>query len=215
MLKKKFFGLVAVAMGAGAVLSSCSNEKPGWEYMPDMYRSPALEAYQEYELGEDSISSARKPVEGTVPRGFMAYETMAADDQGYQAAKANLTMPSRIKMDSVAMADAAKLYGIFCSHCHGEKGDGQGVLVEKGKFLGVPSYADRVITPGSIFHVVTYGKGVMGSHASQLTPEERWKVAQYVMDLKATLAGGGEKKEADAAADSTATAKTDSTNTKG
>jgi hypothetical protein len=29
--------------------------------------------------------------------------------------------------------------------------------VMREKFLGVPSYKDRVITEGSIFHIVTYG----------------------------------------------------------
>jgi hypothetical protein len=36
------------------------------------------------------------------------------------------------------------------------------------KFLGVPSYKDRVITEGSIFHIVTYGINSMGSHANQV-----------------------------------------------
>ena len=46
---------------------------------------------------------------------------------------------------------------------------------------------DRVITTGSIFHVVTYGLNSMGSHANQLSKEERWQVADYVMKLKSEL----------------------------
>jgi hypothetical protein len=42
------------------------------------------------------------------------------------------------------------------------------VLVMREKFLGVPSYKDRVITEGSIFHIVTYGINSMGSHANQV-----------------------------------------------
>jgi mono/diheme cytochrome c family protein len=51
----------------------------------------------------------------------------------------------------------------------------------------VPSYADRVINEGSVFHVVTYGLNSMGSHANQLSQEERWLVAAYVMQLKSKL----------------------------
>ena len=80
--------------------------------------------------------------------------------------------------------DAMKM---TCSSCHGEKGDGKGNLVVKEKFLGVPSYKDREITDGSIFHVVTYGLNSMGSHANQLSQEERWVVADYVLKLKAGL----------------------------
>ena len=44
-------------------------------------------------------------------------------------------------------------------------------------FLGVPSYADSDITEGSIYHVLMYGKNLMGSHASiKLTEEERWQI---------------------------------------
>lgn len=71
--------------------------------------------------------------------------------------------------------------------CHGSSGNGKGKLVEKEKFLGVPSYADRVITAGSIYHVITYGLNSMGSHANQLNPQERWLVADYVLKLKSEL----------------------------
>jgi hypothetical protein len=37
---------------------------------------------------------------------------------------------------------------------------------------------------GKIFHTLTYGKGTMGSHASQLTQEERWKLVFYVQKLQ-------------------------------
>ena len=54
-------------------------------------------------------------------------------------------------------------------------------------FLGIPSYKDRVINKGSIFHVQTYGLNAMGSYANQLNPHERWLVAAYVMKLKSEL----------------------------
>jgi len=53
--------------------------------------------------------------------------------------------------------------------------------------LGVPNYKDREINAGSIFHVETYGLNMMGSHANQLSKQERWLVASYVMDLKSKL----------------------------
>jgi len=33
---------------------------------------------------------------------------------------------------------------------------------------------------GQMYHVVTYGKGNMGSYASQLEKKQRWMVIQYV-----------------------------------
>ncbi len=188
MLKRTIVHSVAVAIGGLVLVTSCADDSRGLEYMPDMYRGPAVETYQP--LGEDGHISAMKPVEGTVPRGFMSYTAYAPDQAGYDSAKETLKMPENFPKDEVTLEEAAKLYGIFCAHCHGVKGDGKGILVEREKFLGVPSYADRDINAGTIFHVVTYGKGVMGSHASQLTPKERWMVTEHVLKLKAELSGG-------------------------
>ncbi len=210
MLRKNIFAAFTLITGGLLVVTtSCSEQSPGWEYMPDMYRSPAVEAYQPNSWFADSMG-ARKPVEGTISRGFMSYDSYANTNEGYEAAKAGMLMPAGIKRDSVTLAEGAKLYGIFCSHCHGEKGDGNGILMQREKFLGIPSYADREITPGSVFHVITYGKNLMGSHASQVTPEERWEITQHVMKLRQELVGGGseeaaaESEDATAVADSTA-----------
>ena len=71
--------------------------------------------------------------------------------------------------------------------CHGDKGDGQGILMTREKFLGIPSYADREITGGSIYHVLMYGKNAMGSHAGQVNAPERWQIAQHVLHLRNEL----------------------------
>jgi len=36
----------------------------------------------------------------------------------------------------------------------------------------------------NIFHVITHGKGRMWAHGSQVTPEERWKIAHYIHKLQ-------------------------------
>lgn len=191
MLKKRFIGFVPLLAVVALFMTGCTGEQvPGWEYMPDMYRSPAIQAYEPYEIFEDSLS-ALQPAQGTIPRGFMAYEAFDPGQEGYERAKANLTMPETLEMDSAALHDGAKLYGIYCGHCHGDEGDGQGILVQREKFLGVPSYADREITEGSVFHVITYGKGVMGSHAAQVDPAERWKITEHVLYLRRQLTGEG------------------------
>jgi len=96
-----------------------------------------------------------------------------------------------------------ELYTQFCSHCHGEKGDGNGILMQREKILGIPGYgADKLpdITPGSIYHVIMYGKNNMGSHSSQLNYEERWKIIKYVWKLREDQAPGAAAPAADASA---------------
>jgi mono/diheme cytochrome c family protein len=42
-----------------------------------------------------------------------------------------------------------------------------------------PTYSD-----GRIFHVMTYGQNNMGSYASQLSREQRWRIVQYIRTLE-------------------------------
>ncbi|MFZ9189635.1 MAG: c-type cytochrome [Schleiferiaceae bacterium] len=179
--------------GSAVALSSCNWDKtnPGYSYMDDMYRSPA---HQTYEPG-----TAKEPAEGSVPRGYVPY-TIPNTNEGYAASMANTEVPAFYE---TLDAEAGKqLYTQFCSHCHGEMGDGYGILMQREKILGIPGYgADKLpnITPGSIYHVIMYGKNNMGSHASQLNYEERWKIIKYVWKLRMDQVPGA----APAAADTT------------
>ena len=74
------------------------------------------------------------------------------------------------------------MYEHTCAACHGVNGDGQGPIVQSGAYSGVPKYADREITVGSVHYVLSYGRNAMGSYAGQLTPGDRWRVAQYIMN---------------------------------
>ena len=84
-----------------------------------------------------------------------------------------------------SLEEGKLLYGRYCIHCHGEAGKGNGLVGVQYK--GVPSYsadAYKNMNDGHIFHVITNGKGRMWPHGSQMTPEERWKIVQYVHKLQ-------------------------------
>lgn len=194
-----------LAVSAVAIVAtSCNYDKstPGYTYMDDMYVSPSLEPYQSSDLLPNGME-AQTPVEGTVPRGYHPYE-VPNTNEGYAWSKQHddVVPAGFAAMDP---AEGKELYNIFCSHCHGVDGDGMGILVQNEKILGVPGYgSDRLpdVTPASAYHVVMYGKGVMGSHASQLNYDERWKIIRYVWMLRAEQSGTpdiGETVEAEAA----------------
>ena len=186
---KSLFKL-ALFFGLTVSVTSCSDTKsPNYQFFPNMYESVGYETYAESEAfnGKNQFKgqTAQEPPQGSIKRGFEIYE-YENSTAGYELAKANLMSP----IDSITEKEAVKgkeLYGIYCAICHGEQGNGKGKLVEREKFLGVPSYADRVITEGSIYHVITYGLNSMGSHANQLSQHERWLVTDYVLQLKSKL----------------------------
>lgn len=175
---------ITLLFGITILVSSChNNAAPNYQYFPNMYESVGYETYAESNAFKNG-KEGQLPAEGTVNRGFepFEYENSTA---GYELAKANLKSP----LDSLSRnpEKGKELFEIYCATCHGNSGNGKGKLVEREKFLGVPSYKDRVITEGSIFHVITYGLNSMGSHANQLSAQERWLVTDYVLKLKSEL----------------------------
>ena len=165
-------------------ITSCFDpSKPNYQYFPNMYESVGYKTYQESDAFPNGIQ-AQLPVEGSVPRGWQPYE-YEDSNEGYESAKLNLKSP--LVNNEENLKNGKKMYDIYCSVCHGSKGDGQGILMEREKFLGIPSYADRDITEGSIYHVLMHGINLMGSHAGQVNDEERWQIAQYVLKLREDL----------------------------
>jgi mono/diheme cytochrome c family protein len=187
----KIFGIALIAAVFTGIACKRDVTTPGLEYMPNMYRGPQSNTYSANGLFSDS-ASARMPVEGTVPRGYTSYN-IPNTTQGYFSALEMPGYPSFAPGGTEAnMLEGERLYTRFCVNCHGVKGDGNGNLMEQGKFAGVPSYDSQrlpKLTPQSIFHVITYGKGVMGSHAAQIESKDRWKIARHVLKLRAELDG--------------------------
>lgn len=189
-MKKNYLNILTKITVVIAVFSITSCKEEGGlapEYMPDMYRSPSIETYVDYgelrgNYSDDSLANimtARQPVKGTIPRGFQpyGYENTA---EGYELAGANLKNP--IAYSENVVKDGEELYGMFCLHCHGTTGQGDGILVERDKFPPIPTKFSPTLelADGKMFHTITYGKGLMGPHASQLNQEERWKLIHYI-----------------------------------
>jgi len=176
-------GLILVVIVLMVVQACFDPSKPNYQYFPNMYEPVGYETYADSDAFANGIE-AQLPVAGSVARGWEPYD-YPDTNEGYEAAKADLKSPLEVTAENSAAGK--ELYGIYCAVCHGNKGDGQGILMTREKFLGVPSYADRDITPGSIYHVLMYGKNAMGSHAGQVNAEERWQITQHVMELRSKL----------------------------
>ncbi len=170
-----------------SVTSCFDKKKPNYRYMPNMYTSVAVETYSEYELLPNG-QAALTPVKGTISRGWMPYE-YENTQEGKALATKELKMPLAINEEN--LTKGKELFNIYCAICHGNKGDGQGTLVKREKFLGIPSLADkgRNITEGDIYHVMMYGLNSMGSYASQTNEKERWQITMHALDLKSKLNG--------------------------
>lgn len=205
MLKHTYQILVAGVVTAMLGACAAGVDDTGLEYAPQMYHSTPyeplsqitdeskgswLDSNPEDEHGEFYNSNPynpfkmtmREPVANTIKRGeYIASNGIAADD--YATAEEVLTNPFADSKE--ALKEGKALYLRFCEHCHGAKGAGDGLVGEVYK--GVTAYNSATVKDkkaGHIFWVITNGKGRMGAHASQISVDDRWKIATYVQTLQ-------------------------------
>ncbi len=194
-------------LSIGLMLTSCAagENDTGLEYAPQMYHSIPyepltqitdessgnwLDSNDEDNHGEFYNSNPynkftmtmRKPVANTIKRGQLLPYRIHKDSLELAAQ----TLISQLDTGNADVIKQGKaLYESYCSHCHGEKGNADGKVAEV--YAGVANLngaAYKDITEGHVFHVITYGKGLMGAHGSQVSPEDRWKIARYVKELQ-------------------------------
>lgn len=224
-MKKNVLKITAVLGLASVLLNSCGpKENTPLVYFPDMYfpvaYDPLMKAEIAYSDHENEIpafvrnngATGLGPVEGSVAQNkdgvFEEGKLPKNPDEynaGYDASKSLTSSPLNPANAAKDIERGKMLFDRTCSACHGTGGDGQGPIVQSGAYSGVPNYADREITVGSVHYVLTNGRNAMGSYAGQLNAGDRWRVAMYVINAF--------KKGAPAATSATA-AKTDSTATK-
>ncbi|UKJ09386.1 cytochrome c [Solitalea lacus] len=185
MLENKFKGVLLMGLATAVVFTSCSKVKrdPGLEYSPQMYRSVPYNPDQPNSVFADG-KSAQTPVAGTVPTNYEVFH-YPQTPEGYEAAGAELKSP--LAQTKENFEEGKRLFTNMCSHCHGKTGMADGNVVAKAGFPAPPAYNSaqlKDLPEGKMFFSITYGKGAMGAHASQLSKEERWKIIQYVQYLQ-------------------------------
>jgi len=204
-MSHKFYHFLGLGLLTTLLIScAASGDNPGLEYAPQMYHSTPYEPLTQItdeEAGTWLSSSTmedhgefynsnpynefkinvREPVANTIPRSKFLPNHI--EKENYEEAEALLVNP--LDSSKVVLAEGKVLYDRFCEHCHGAKGQGDGLV---GKvYKGVTSYTSASVAnkkAGHIFHVITHGKGRMGSHASQISVEDRWKIVSYVQTLQ-------------------------------
>ncbi len=143
-----------------------------------MSEQSKLKAQKPSDLFKDGIGM-RKPVEGTVARGFIPYPFKGQPD----SAEKYLMNPLLPTKDVIERGKVK--YLTFCSPCHGNFGSGDSRL--QGQFPNPPTlHSDKVRNwkDGRIYHVITEGQNVMPSYALQIPRDDRWAIIQYLRVLQ-------------------------------
>jgi len=177
----------------------------------DMQDQPKMKPFRSSTFFSDGLS-ARQPVEGTVPRGYLRTDTAlftgkknknlsnisasaSATPAGPQPS-ANApggqnpypddveTFPFPITEETIRRGQ--ERFNIFCSVCHGKTGFGDGMVVRRGFRRAASFHDDRLrgAPVGHFFDAITNGWGAMPSYAAQIPVQDRWAIIAYIRALQ-------------------------------
>jgi cytochrome c553 len=166
--------LMAGLLVAGLALGACRPQQ-------QMADQPAYRPLESSDFYEDGMSS-RKPVDGTIARGHLRDDSLLYT--GRTGGAPSALFPFEITR--AGLERGRERYEIFCAPCHGQTGQGDGMIVRRG-YRRPPSYhTDRLreLPAGHFYDVMTNGFGVMPSYAAQVPVHDRWLIAAYVRTLQ-------------------------------
>jgi mono/diheme cytochrome c family protein len=170
---------------------------------PDMDDQDKVKTQKPSEFFADGLGS-RKPVAGTVPRGFEQGgvsqgfghdhsfgNSISYLDTGKMGDAYGDGMPSEIGLNDQNRAGflrhGKERYIISCMPCHGEAGDGKGIVA----VIGIPAVPSLMNFPkpnypdGKMYETITMGKGLMSGYGYNIPVNDRWAIIAYVRALQA------------------------------
>src|SRR5215469_2044850 len=168
----KFNGILLAA--AAFSLAGCSRL--------DMQDQPKYKPQRGSDFFADA-RSGRPEVDGTVARGSLEEDTAYYEGKDANGDDVD-TFP--IAVDKAFIERGQSRYNAYCSPCHGEIGNGLGMVVQRG-FKQPPSYhIDRLRNApvGHFFDVITNGYGAMLNYAQQIQVRDRWAIVAYIRALQ-------------------------------
>jgi len=147
----------------------------------DMHVQPKVKPLRGSEFFADGRGS-RPLIAGTVARGELRDDTYFYT--GMINGKEGDMMP--FPVNEQVLRRGQERYNIYCTPCHSETGDGNGMIVQRG-YRRPPSYLDPKVLNAGIGHyydVMTNGFGAMPDYAAQVAPRDRWAIAAYIRALQ-------------------------------
>lgn len=175
------------------------------EVFPDMDRQAKYKAQTQNNFFSDSKAD-RLPVPGTAIRGTAlnlnnvfsskpvfrdtAFRTGKNEDGSWVE-----KIPVETGIDMALMRLGKEKYDIHCAICHGDYGNGQGVISKFGlapRNLSDASNTGTYLesagpwTDGQYYHAISMGSasGIMLGLKDKLSPRERWAIVLYVRALQ-------------------------------
>src|SRR5687768_18087865 len=199
--------LGAVALTSIVVLAGCArgctSSRPPIHLNPSMDDQPKVRP-QAASTFFFNGAAMRDPVPGTVAIGGLkedaAFFTGKGADGQFVA-----TIPEPV--NDAVLERGRQRYGIYCQPCHDARGDGRGILFQRGNVPTATFHQEKILNypDGQIFDVITNGTGLMAPYRWPIPPADRWAIVAYVRQLQRDRQARGVPSAASAPASANAT----------
>jgi mono/diheme cytochrome c family protein len=192
------FGIVIVLGMAVAGKRGSLSRRPPIEVFPDMDRQLKLRPMQPDGFFANGISS-QPHIAGTIPRGepiqtaagaVFPYEDSPVNT-GRIPGTTNFVPVNPLVVDAALMKRGRERFTIYCSPCHGQLADGNGVTRKYGMAAVANLHDKRIVEmpDGEIFNTITHGKNLMQPYGPQVDVRDRWAIIAYVRALQLSQLG--------------------------
>lgn len=173
--------LVLLLSGCG-LMRGCTSSQPPIHINPSMDDQPKLLPQSESAFFYDG-SGMRQPVEGTIARGEL-HEDLAVFTGMGPDGKPVAKIP--VPVDDALLARGKARYAIYCQPCHDARGDGKGILFQRGNVPTTSFHSDKVkgYPDGQVFDIMTNGSGLMPSYRWPIPVHDRWAIIAYIREIE-------------------------------
>ena len=166
---------------AGCV-RGCTSSRPPIHLNPSMDDQPKVRP-QAASTFFFNGAAMREPVPGTVRIGGLKEDTAFFTGKGADG-QFVATIPHAV--DDALVARGRQRYTIYCQPCHDARGDGRGILFQRGSVPTATFHQEKILkyADGQIFDVITNGTGLMAGYRWPIPPADRWAIVAYVRGLQ-------------------------------
>jgi mono/diheme cytochrome c family protein len=155
---------------------------------PPIHLNPSMDDQQKVRAQTASRfffngASMREPVAGTVPIGGLKEDTPFFTGKG---ADGQFVATIPVPVDEKLVERGRERYRIYCQPCHDARGDGKGILFQRGNVPTASFHQEKILKypDGQIFEVITNGQGLMAGYRWPIPPADRWAIVAYVRALE-------------------------------
>jgi predicted component of type VI protein secretion system len=160
----------------------CTSSRPPIHLNPSMDDQPKVRSQTASDFFFNG-ASMREPIPGTVAIGGLKEDTAFFTGKGADGLFV-ATIP--VSMNETLLERGRQRYVIYCEPCHDARGDGRGILFQRGNVPTATFHQEKILKypDGQIFDIMTNGQGLMPAYRWPIPPADRWAIIAHIRDMQ-------------------------------